>query len=78
MKEKLEKIFEKVKLINANATEIFNLAISYFEDGKYFLENKDLIKAFECFVIVWSYLDACLHLNLIEIPNEFKNYFTKD
>ncbi|MEM0480949.1 MAG: DUF357 domain-containing protein [Candidatus Aenigmatarchaeota archaeon] len=75
--EKMDKVIKEVKVLEPKALEIYNLAISYLIDSKYFLEKKDFIRAFECVVISWAYLDACLHLNLIEIPEKYKDYFTK-
>lgn len=74
--EKMEKIFKNIKLKNKIGLEIFNLALSYFSDSKYFFEKKDFIRSFEAIVISWTYIDAGLHLNLFEIPENLKIYFT--
>ncbi|MGC9059081.1 MAG: DUF357 domain-containing protein [Candidatus Aenigmatarchaeota archaeon] len=74
--EKMEEVFKNLKLIDEKATEIYNLALSYFLDAKYFLEKKDFLRAFEAVVISWAYIDCCLHLKFLEISDELKRYFT--
>jgi len=74
--EKMEKVLKEVKVKDAKALEVYNLALSYFTDAKHFLDKKDFVRAFEAIVICWAYLDACLHFNLLEIPEEFKKHFT--
>ena len=74
--EKMENVLKNLKIVDKNALELYNLAISYFSDSKYFLEKNDLIKAFECITISWAYIDALLHLKLVEIDEKYKKYFT--
>ena len=74
--KKMEEIFKNLKFLDRNALELYNLAISYFSDSKYFLEKNDLIRAFECITISWAYIDALLHLKLVEIDEKYKKYFT--
>lgn len=74
--EKMEKVFKEIKVVDKNGLELYNLALSYFTDSKYFLEKKDLIRAFEAIVISWAYIDAGLHLKLFDVPSELKIYFT--
>lgn len=74
--EKMEKVINKVKIKDSIAVEVYNLALSYFIDAKHFFEKNDFIKAFEAIVICWAYIDACLHFNFLEIPDELKKYFT--
>jgi hypothetical protein len=74
--EKMEKILKEVKVKDAKALEVYNLALSYFTDAKHFLDKKDFVRAFEAIVICWAYLDACLHFGFLEISEEFKKHFT--
>ncbi|MCS7094001.1 MAG: DUF357 domain-containing protein [Candidatus Aenigmarchaeota archaeon] len=74
--EKMEKVFKEIKVVDKNGLELYNLALSYFTDSKYFSEKKDLIRAFEAIVISWAYIDAGLHLKLFDVPSELKIYFT--
>jgi hypothetical protein len=74
--EKMEKVLKEVKVKDAKALEVYNLALSYFTDAKYFLDKKDFIRSFEAIVICWAYLDACLHFGFLEISEEFKKHFT--
>jgi hypothetical protein len=74
---KMEEVLKNLKILDKNALELYNLAVSYFLDSKYFLEKNDLIRAFECITISWAYIDALLHLKLVEIDEKYKRYFTK-
>jgi hypothetical protein len=74
--EKMKKVLKEVKVKDAKALEVYNLALSYFIDAKHFFDKKDFVRAFEAIVICWAYLDACLHFNFLEIPEEFKKHFT--
>jgi hypothetical protein len=74
--EKMENVLKSLKLVDEKAVDIYNLALSYFLDAKYFFEKKDFLRAFEAVVISWSYIDCCLRLKLVEIPEEIKSYFT--
>lgn len=74
--EKMEEVFRKIKVIDSSGLRLFNLALSYFYDSKYFLERRDLIRSFEAIVISWAYVDAGLNLKVFEIPEEIKSYFT--
>ena len=74
--KKMEEVLKNLKILDKNALELYNLAISYFSDSKYFLEKNDLIRAFECITISWTYIDALLHLKLVEIDEKYKRYFT--
>ena len=75
---KIEEVPKNLKILDKNALELYNLAISYFSDSKYFLEKNDLIRAFECITISWAYIDALLHLKLVEIDEKYKKYFTTE
>jgi len=74
--KKMEKVVKGVKLKDFIAAEVYNLALSYLIDAKHFFERKDFIRAFEAVIICWAYIDACLHFNFLEVPEEFKDYFT--
>jgi len=74
--ERMGKILKEVKIKDAKALEVYNLALSYFTDAKHFLDKKDFVRAFEAIVICWAYLDACLHFGFLEISEEFKKHFT--
>ena len=74
--KKMEEVLKNLKILDKNALELYNLAISYFSDSKYFLKKDDLIRAFECITISWAYIDALLHFKLVEIDEKYKKYFT--
>lgn len=78
MKEikKMEDVFKNIKIIDNKGLELYNLALSYFNDSKYFLDKKDFVRSFEAIIISWTYIDSGLHLKLFEIPTNLKIYFT--
>ena len=70
--EKLELIFKNIRFLD-NRFEKF--VISYYNDMKYFYENKDFVKAFELENYIWGILDTLINLGLIEVPEEYKKWF---
>ena len=73
-RKKLEIVFEKIKVKKAGK-KVFELAKSYFEDMKYFLEKKEYVKVFELENYIWGILDSLANLNLLIIPREIKKWF---
>jgi len=73
---KMEKVFKKIKLLDGNVKEIFNLAKAYLDDSKYFYKKKDFLRAFEAAVISWAYVDGGLHMKILDVPEEEKEVFT--
>ncbi len=70
--KKLELIFKNIRFLD-NRFEKF--VISYYNDMKYFYENKDFVKAFELENYIWGILDTLINLGLIEVPEEYKKWF---
>ncbi|MFH1622911.1 MAG: DUF357 domain-containing protein [Candidatus Aenigmatarchaeota archaeon] len=73
---RMDEVFKELKVVNADAMELYNLAVSYFSDAKHFLEKGDDVRAFEAVVIAWAYCDAGLHLRAFEVPDEMRKSFT--
>jgi hypothetical protein len=73
---RMEAVFKELKVVNADAMELYNLAQSYFSDSKHFLAKGDFLRAFEAVVIAWAYCDAGLHLRAFEVPEALRKGFT--
>jgi len=73
---RMEAVFKELKVVNADAMALYNLAVSYFSDSKHFLAKGDFLRAFEAVVIAWAYCDAGLHLRTFEVPDALRKEFT--
>ncbi len=56
------------------ADDFSNMANSYYEDGKYFLEQGDKVNALACFSYGHAWLDAGVKLGVFKASDE--NLFT--
>lgn len=65
-KKWLEKLEERLKGIDGEQGFVKNI-IAYAEDCKYFLGKSDLIRAFECVVWAWAWLEIGLEVGKIAI-----------
>ncbi len=70
--KKLEEVFEKIIFKDENFKKFL---LAYYNDMKYFYENKEYVKAFELENYIWGILDALINLNIIEVPEEYKKWF---
>ncbi|MEM0333347.1 MAG: DUF357 domain-containing protein [Candidatus Aenigmatarchaeota archaeon] len=73
---KMREVLDSIKIVDEKSLEIYNLALSYYTDSKYFYKKKDYLRSFEAIIISWAYIDVGLHLKLFEIPEKLKIYFT--
>lgn len=73
---KMEEVIEAVEIMDDKGKDVLDLAKTYFNDSKHFLDKEDFIRAFEAVVISWAYIDAGLHLKVFEIPDSMKEMFT--
>ena len=39
---------------------------AYIKDARYFIQKRDLVRAFEAVVYAWGFLEACQHLGLVK------------
>jgi hypothetical protein len=53
----LKKIEDKLRNLKASDDDYLKNIRAYILDSKYFLERKDLIRAFECVVWAWAWLE---------------------
>lgn len=76
-KKRLKEIFEDLSVLDdARAREFYDFSKDYYDDGNYFLEKEDYIRAFEAFIIAWAYLDIGLKLGMFE--SSLTEHFTVD
>jgi len=77
-KERMEEImqFLELKKEGKEAKEFYTMAVNYYKDGCYFFGKKDFLRAFEAFIISWSYIDAGLKMKFFAVPSEQKKWFT--
>lgn len=71
---RMGEVFSQIEL--EEKCKVFELALAYYNDAKYFLEKNMLIEAFEAITISWTYIDALLHMNKARIPSTLREYFT--
>lgn len=71
--QKIEKEIERIKVnkeINENKKEeeefLENIK-AYISDSHYFLKEKDLIRAFECVVWAWAWLEIGIKIGLLKV-----------
>jgi len=76
-KERTEKAFKNMKLINNKGKDVLNLAKSYFNDANYFYSKGLFIEAFELYSYVWGMLDTMARLKLLD-PGKSKKDFKID
>jgi len=72
VEEELEKEtlkwLEKIEKIRFSGNEDFVRNIkAYISDSKYFLEKGDLVRAFECVVWAWAWLEIGKNYEFLEV-----------
>jgi len=77
-KKRMEEIIKSLELkkTSKEAKEFYAMAVNYYKDGIYFFDKKDFLRAFEAFIISWSYVDAGLKLKFFAVPSKQKKWFT--
>ncbi len=64
--ERIKKRLKNVKAVNRKGEEFIRNIEAYVYDSKYFLEKNDLIRAFECVVWAWAWLEIGLDIGILE------------
>jgi hypothetical protein len=67
--DRLVDVAGKVEVLDHGADEVLGLARAYASDSKHFFEQGKREDALEAYSIAWAYLDALLHLGLIDVPD---------
>ncbi len=60
--------------LRSMADDLSNMARAYYDDGKYFLEQGDLVNALACFSYGHAWLDAGVKIGVFKASDE--NLFT--
>ena len=63
--ERIEREIEAVEAVNKKGKEFFENIKAYISDSHYFLD-RDLIRAFECVVWAWAWLEIGIELKLLK------------
>ncbi len=77
----MSKVFKNVRLLlkEKKFEDLYQLALSYFQDSKHFYNKGLLVQSFEALIISWAYIDAGLKLDVFEIEDaKLRDYFTID
>jgi len=62
----LERIEDKIIALDGDRGFIENVK-AYVSDSKYFLQKNDLVRAFECVVWAWAWLEIGLEIGKLRI-----------
>ncbi|MCS7119289.1 MAG: DUF357 domain-containing protein [Archaeoglobaceae archaeon] len=65
-KKWIERLKERLSEVKGDKRFIRNIK-AYFDDSNYFLDKGDFIRAFECIVWAWAWLEIGLEVGKIEI-----------
>lgn len=63
--ERIKSRIKNVKAINRNGEEFLKNIQAYISDSEYFLEKGDLVRAFECVVWAWAWLEIGLKIEIL-------------
>jgi hypothetical protein len=63
--EKLEPVLEEAEALDAKGEEIINNAKAYVADCRHWLENDNLVLAFECMVHAWAIMETARELGVV-------------
>ena len=74
--KRIDEIMKNLKVIDSKSDGLVKVLHSYYEDSKAFFKKKQYLQALETAFIVWAYVDAGLHLNVFEVPDNLKKMFT--
>ena len=67
--KKLSQELAKVLATCKSGEEILRNAKAYFSDSKHFLEKGDLIRAFECLIWAWAWIEIGKEMGKIKKEN---------
>ncbi len=63
---RLDQELRRVRATSQNGKEMLENAGAYFSDSKHFFEKGDLIRAFECLIWAWAWLEIGKELKLLK------------
>jgi len=65
----LFEVMGTLRVLDPRANEVVGLARAYLSDAGHFLGKGNRDDALEAYAIAWAYLDALLHLGLIDVED---------
>ncbi len=63
--ERIKLELKDVKAVNERGEEFLRNIEAYINDSEYFFEKGDLIRAFECVVWAWAWLEIGLKIGIL-------------
>jgi hypothetical protein len=63
--ERIKVRIVRIKAINRKGEEFLRNINAYISDSEYFLEKRDLVRAFECVVWAWAWLEIGLDIGIL-------------
>ena len=63
---KIKEERKKIELADTSKEEFLKNIDAYISDSEHFLENNDLIRAFEAVIWAWSILETCKELGILK------------
>ena len=67
MLERIEPMIRKIEVNSDKGEEMLTNMKAYISDSKHFLDEKDLIRAFESVVWSWAILEICEELGYFKV-----------
>jgi hypothetical protein len=67
---KLEPLAEMAEVNDPKAEELLENAKAYVKDARHWLNEENLVLAFECMVHSWAILEAARELGAISVPEQ--------
>jgi hypothetical protein len=64
--ERIEEKIERVEVVSKKGKEFMRNIEAYISDSEYFLETGDLVRAFECVVWAWAWLEIGVEVGLLK------------
>lgn len=65
---KLEPLAEMAEPNDPNAAAILENAKAYVKDARHWLEQENLVLAFECMVHAWAIIETARELGALDVP----------
>ena len=62
---RIEEKIKNVEAANEKGQEFMRNIEAYISDSRYFLEIHDLVRAFECVVWAWAWLEIGIEMNIL-------------
>ncbi len=67
--KRIKSRLKDVKALNEKGKEFLRNIEAYVSDSEYFFERGDLVRAFECIVWAWAWLEIGLDIGVLSAEN---------